>query len=71
MLGAENEGMDINTLAKSIVDQATGDKPVKKPNPRKQMRGKARAEALTPERRSQIAKKAAQARWKQAPADDQ
>jgi hypothetical protein len=55
--------MDINTLAKLIVDQATGDKPIKKPNPRAAKRGTARAAALSPDRRSQIAKKAAAKRW--------
>jgi len=55
--------MDANTLAKHIVDQAIGDKPHKKPNPRTAKRGEARAEALTPARRKQIAKKAAEKRW--------
>lgn len=59
----ENGSMDINTLAKSIVDQAIGEKPSKKQNPRASKRGTARAEALTPERRKAIAKKAAAARW--------
>jgi hypothetical protein len=55
--------MDINTLAKSIADQATGKKPIKNPNPRAAKRGMARAAALSPDRRSQIAKKAASKRW--------
>lgn len=58
--------MDANTLAKSIVDQAIGDKPTKKKSPRASVRGTARAEALLPEQRSAIAKKAANARWKPA-----
>jgi len=58
--------MDANTLAKSIVDQATGDKPIKRPNPKASARGVARKEALTPERRAEIAKKAASVRWIQS-----
>ena len=60
----ENRCMDINTLAKSIVDQATGDKPKKKIQPATAKRGHARADALTPEKRKAIAQKAAQTRWK-------
>lgn len=56
--------MDINTLAKSIVDQAIGDKPLKKKQPATANRGLKRAAALTPERRSEIAKTAADKRWK-------
>ena len=63
--------MDVNQKAFDVLLQSIGEKPVKKPNPRTQMRGKARAESLTPERRREIAKKAARARWKQAPAGDQ
>ena len=55
--------MDANTLAKHIVDQAIGEKPVKKPNPRASLRGTARAKALTPERLSEIGKAGAAARW--------
>lgn len=70
---------DLNLLAKSIVDDATGSPPPALPL--KQQKnpaavelgrlgglkgGKARAEKLTPERRAEIAKKAAAARWKQA-----
>ena len=55
--------MDINTLAKSIVDQATGEKPIKKKLPDAAKRGYARKAALTPERRKEIAEKAAEARW--------
>lgn len=67
---------DINELAKAIVDQATGqaepeevDEPQKNPAAVELGRlggkkgGKARAEKLTPEQRSEIARKAAQARW--------
>jgi len=56
--------MDANTLAKSIVDQAIGDKPKKKIQPATANRGIKRAESLTPERRSEIAKKAAEKRWR-------
>jgi hypothetical protein len=56
--------MDINTLAKSIVEQAVGDKTVKsEPSPKAVARGEARARALVPERRKEIAKKAAETRW--------
>ncbi len=55
--------MDINTLAKSIVDQATGDKPKKKIQHATAKRGHARAAALTAEERKAIAQKGAAARW--------
>lgn len=70
--------LDLNQLAKSIVDQATGEVPIE-PTPVKPEKnqaaqelgrlgglkgGKARAEKLTPEQRSEIAKKAAAARGK-------
>lgn len=61
---------DINQLAKFIVDQATGEIPPPKVNVFTESGrkggirgGKARSEALTPEQRSEIAKKAAKARW--------
>jgi hypothetical protein len=65
---------DLNLLAASIVDVATNDQPVvdtsgKNPNAVALGRlgglkgGKARAKKLTEEQRSEIAKKAAQARW--------
>jgi hypothetical protein len=69
--------VDINKLAAFIVDQAINeDKPKESEQPEKNKAaqelgrlgglkgGKARAEKLTPEQRSEIAKKAAQARWK-------
>lgn len=59
----ENSSMDFNTHAKSIVDQAIGEKPVKKPNLIAKARGKARREALSPEKRKEIAVKAANKRW--------
>ena len=55
--------MDANTLAKSIVDQAIGEKPMKKKQPATAKRGLARAASLTPDRRKQIAEKAAKIRW--------
>lgn len=69
--------LNLNQLAKSIVDQATDEVPIE-PTPAKPEKnkaaqelgrlgglkgGKARAEKLTPEQRSEIAKKAAAARW--------
>lgn len=68
--------LDMNQLAKRIVDEATGEAEKTLPPPEKNQAavelgrlggkkgGKARAEALTPEQRSEIAKKAASARWK-------
>ncbi len=55
--------MDINTLAKSITDKATGETPEPKPLTKAATRGLARAAALTPERRTEIAKGAAKKRW--------
>jgi hypothetical protein len=67
---------DVNSMAAAIVAQATdpedqGDDPYEGKNPAAvelgrlggAKGGKARAESLTPERRSEIAKKAATARW--------
>jgi hypothetical protein len=68
--------LDLNQLAKRIVDEATGDKPImlKPPEKKKAAQelgrlggkkgGAARAAKLTPEQRSEIAKKAAASRWK-------
>lgn len=67
---------DINKLAKFITDIATGE--LENPNEHKEKDpnavalgrkgglkgGKARAASLTPEQRSEIAKKAAASRWK-------
>jgi hypothetical protein len=55
--------MDINTLAKSIVDQAIGDKQPKAVDPSRSKRGQRRAALLTPERRTEISKSAAAKRW--------
>ncbi len=65
---------DINQLAKFLVDQATGEaEPVKEETARiKASRkgglsgGSARAKQLTPEQRKEIARLAAQARWKKS-----
>jgi hypothetical protein len=68
----------MNKLAKSIVDQATGQTPPKEPEkPKNQAAvelgrlgglkgGKARAESLSAQKRSEIAKKAALRRWQKA-----
>ena len=59
---------DVNELAKQLVDEATGEAEPQRGAPTKDpeavKRGKARGESLTPERRSEIAKKAADTRWK-------
>ena len=67
--------LDLNQLAKRIVDEATGDAPPTEPKPEKNKAaqelgrlgglkgGAARAKKLTAEERSDIAKKAAKARW--------
>lgn len=66
---------DPNQLGKLIVEIATGDREDEKPDEGKnphavelgrlggQKGGKARAEKLTDERRAEIARKAARARW--------
>lgn len=81
-MSKKNPRKDLNENAFSIVQQATGEAPApaddgKNPAAVELGRlggkkgGKARAEALTPEQRSEIAKIAAQARWKrQEPAED-
>ncbi len=69
---------DLNRLAASIVADATSEEPEPDPYEGKNAAavelgrqgglkgGKARAEKLTPEERSEIARKAAQARWRRA-----
>lgn len=71
--------MDLNQLAKRIVDEATGEiEPKEEIDEKKKAAiesgrlgglkgGKARAEKLTPEERSEIAKRAATYRWKNDP----
>ncbi len=66
---------DLNAMAAAIVDQATSDEPETEPDEEKnpaavalgrlggQKGGKARAAKLTAEQRSEIARKAATARW--------
>ena len=64
---------DANQLAKLILDIATGEEPDAMPDEagpkleaavsRGRKGGKARAGALTPEERAEIARKAAEARW--------
>lgn len=66
---------DLNALAASIVNEATDETPEPEPDDGKDPAavslgrrgglkgGKARAEKLTPEQRSEIAKKAAATRW--------
>ena len=68
-----NPRKDFTQVAFAVVQQATGEaKPEpeltgKKADSRKggKKGGKARADKLTPEERSEIARKAAQARWKE------
>jgi len=70
---------DINQFAASIVNEATQDAPVETPEPEQREKnpaavalgrlgglkgGKARAAKLTPEERSEIAKRAAEKRWR-------
>ena len=66
---------DVNLLASSIIEQVTGEKPLKSGNSTKNPAavalgrlgglkgGKARAKKLTPEQRKEIARKAAKTRW--------
>lgn len=66
--------LDLNQLAKRILDESTGDAPQTAPQPAKnevavalgQLGGNkaARAAKLTPGQRSEIAKKAAATRWR-------
>jgi len=61
---------DLNRLAAAIVDQATDETPQAPESPQAmagrsggQRGGRARAEKLSPSKRSEIARKAARARW--------
>lgn len=56
--------MDVNTRAFDVLQQAIGEKKRKKKTPDMSKRGLRRAEVLTPERRKEIAEKAAAIRWK-------
>ena len=54
----------MSQLAKRIVDITTGEAEEDEPTPEEhRKRGEARAAKLTPEQRSEIARKAARARW--------
>lgn len=59
---------DANQLAKAIVDIATGEVEERAQDKSRKAiaRGKARASALTPEQRADIARLAAQARWRKS-----
>lgn len=71
MTGKQKRPRDISQRAKLIVDIATGEVEEQEPTA-KEVRarkagkkgGPARSRALTPEQRSEIARLAAQARWK-------
>ena len=55
---------DTNQLAKRVIDVATGTESDEPPEPKgKQVSALARAASLTPERRQEIGRKAAAARW--------
>lgn len=70
---------DLNQLAQRLVQEATGEAPPEPPVPEKDPAavalgrrgglkgGKARAEGMTAEQRSESARKAAQARWTNPP----
>ena len=71
MTKAPKRPRDPNQLAKLIVDIATGDQTETLPQPKDEAAqsmgrkgGVARAVVVTPERRAEIARKAAAARWK-------
>ncbi|MFT6452536.1 MAG: hypothetical protein ACJA06_002038 [Halocynthiibacter sp.] len=60
---------DANQLAKFIVDMATGDEPEHEPDTSGQRKGglkggEGRAASLTPQQREEMARLAAEARWK-------
>ena len=58
---------DVNQLAHRLVAESLGEaertEPPAEPDEKAAEKGRARAEALTPERRSEIARAAARARW--------
>jgi hypothetical protein len=76
MLKRSSKPRDLAQMAKAIVDESTSEEPTPDPNAGKNPAavelgrlgglkgGKARAEKLTAEQRSEIAKKAAATRWK-------
>ena len=57
---------DLNQLAKSIVEQTTGESPKARKQPKRANGGKTRMSAMTPEQRQELAQQAAIARWKGA-----
>jgi len=74
--------LDTNQRAASVVAKATGEQPRTQPRPKRKnpaavalgrkgglKGGKARAANLSPEERSEIAKRAAAVRWKDKPAE--
>ena len=73
---SRNRPRDVNSLARQIVDEATGEAAKLDPDEGKDPAavalgrrgglkgGKARAAKMTPEERSEAARKAARARWK-------
>lgn len=76
---SRKQPVDVNVLAKSIVDKATKESAKKEPSKEKPEKnpaavalgrlgglkgGKARAKKLSAEKRKEIAQKAANARWK-------
>lgn len=70
--GSQKRPSDTNKLAKLIVDVATGEKDDTTSEASQRARkagrvgGRARADSLTPEQRSEIARHAAEARWKKS-----
>jgi hypothetical protein len=76
MTNARRPALDLNQLAKRMLDEATGKAPKTKPPARKSAAavelgklggakgGAARAAKLSPEQRAEIARLAAAARWK-------
>lgn len=68
--------LDLNQLAKRIVDEATGEEPITRPTELTGKKsdsrkgglkgGKSRMESLTKEQRSELARQASLARWKNA-----
>ena len=70
--GSQKRPADTNKLAKLVVDIATGEKDDTTSEATERTRkagkagGRARAESLTPKQRSEIARHAANARWKKS-----
>jgi hypothetical protein len=60
---------DLNRLAAAIVGEATDDNRSEEPSKRGQQGGHARSASLSPEKRSEIAKKAARSRWERQAED--